>query len=58
MQLNELRITSDDELEAWKKTWDGVSIPPTYVQEYMQQKRVEMHNRYNRFVKSIQNVNK
>ncbi len=58
MQLNELRITSDAELGAWKKTWDGVSIPPPYIQEYMQQKRIEMHNQYDRFVNSIQNVNK
>lgn len=34
MQLNELRITSDAELEEWKKTWDGVSIPPTAVIDY------------------------
>lgn len=34
MQLNELRITSDVELEEWKKTWDGVSIPPAVVIEY------------------------
>ena len=34
MQLNELRITSDAELEEWKNTWDGVSIPPTAVIDY------------------------
>ena len=36
MQLNELRITSDAELEEWKKTWDGtVGSVPEEVHRYM-----------------------
>lgn len=36
MQLNELRITSDDELEAWKKTWNGTAESvPEAVHRYM-----------------------
>lgn len=30
-----LKITSDEELDAWKSTWDGVSNPPKEVYEYM-----------------------
>lgn len=39
-KLNELKnssinITTDQELEEWKKTWDKVSRPPKSVFEYM-----------------------
>ncbi len=36
MQLNEFKITSDAELEAWKQTWDGsAESVPEEVHRYM-----------------------
>ncbi len=58
MHLNELRITSDAELEEWKKTWDGVSIPPIYIQEYMAVQFEERQLMYDKIINLIANENK
>lgn len=35
LKTSKLSITTDEELEAWKATWDGESYPPPEVHRYM-----------------------
>lgn len=37
MNLNEykLQINTDEDLEKWKSTWDGISMPPPEVINYV-----------------------
>lgn len=45
MQLNELRINSDEELELWKSQWNGTDPIPADVNRYMQEVVLPRHNK-------------